>query len=159
MDTTIRSSFELAYLHARLLAKLPLSPLDENMLRELDEALRDHKPNSRRRYRRWPADRPATIAMNLVRVACRLEDISATGARIRSPMLFRSGSQIKLSVDAARRCYVFNAWVTRLEVRDEQATMGLAFFGIPLELRRLRTRPPSLNCDQRMLEGQVYQPD
>lgn len=140
----IRLSYELAYLEARLASRMRLSSKEWSRLSTLRQLLARDPAFARRAHRRFAVRAVGTIQMDDLPISVEIKDFSAGGCRVICPVVLRPGTQLKISIEMRRTTFVFSAEVRRLEVKKGQATLGLSFSGIPLELRRFRTRPPSL---------------
>ncbi|MBW2733991.1 MAG: PilZ domain-containing protein [Deltaproteobacteria bacterium] len=148
----IRLSYELAYLEARHASKMPLTSKEWSRLGTLRPMLARDPAYRRRTHRRFAIKARGTAQVDGLSIGVEINEISAGGCRIIAPVALRAGTEIKLSIELRRVTFVFNAEVKRVVLNGDKATLGLSFSGIPLELRRFRTRPPSL-FDQRLTEA------
>lgn len=137
-------AYELAYLEARDSSGMSLSEKDRSRRQRLREMIGDKHSRGRRSHRRFELGTTATIRIEGLPVTMTVKDLSAGGCSLEAPVLLPIGQRLKLSFEYQKQTFFFSGQVTRCEAGASGATLGVAFRGIPLEVRRFRPRPESV---------------
>lgn len=141
----IKLCYDIAYLESRVAAGMRLSALEAQRLDTLQELMAQDPGYSRRRHRRLPIETEASVRFGRRTLPVRLRDLSGGGAALSCDVLLPPGTtvQLKINLDGQAQ-YAFPCRVLRALASGNGCLLGLAFEGIPLELRLHRSPPPQL---------------